>query len=661
MRNPRHLFILVGFLAQSLTWDSYGFALASSLLWLLAVTWAHDKLPLGLRSEAIALLLGCAASALISKALSRSAHFFIGDGLVALQVVRLLRTLNRREKLTSVVVACFHIGVLCTLAPDLRFLGLFFAALYLLPGALKDAFFDRELTPCTARTSVPPSIQLFPTMRVCLWLLLGSVFVFLAFPRFTGSPLQLRDGFADQASLLDTILDPRRGGRANSPEVLLQVEGVDIGNLRCFALTKFDGIQWKADPTARLRQTPWLARPDVEHKPRFLFRKVYAKNSHYLGRMVPVDGKPVYMEQSFFTHPGRNIMSDALEAHSMWTTANNTYEYFIDSRSPPDILPPEVRQELLFAPPQSQRLTAWLNQITRLGTNSLHRARLVERHLRNNFRYEIGTPELSRLEPVDDFIFNRQEGHCERFAASMALFLRMQGIPSRIAIGYVPTSRNMFSGRMQVRMRDAHSWVEGYFDGLGWVSFDATPGPPPGGQTSDLLSVLEEAQFAWYSHVVNFNGFAQRDLMSAFARWVEKLPPTVSRISCWLLILLLVGLLLRSSRIRMRIDWRFGRRQRRSRREAAARHYYDEMLNLFRKKGLDRTEAQTPLEFLQTLQDRSRPGYPEASVVTDHFCQSYYGSKELTPEQNSATQEALARLKRESATGHASHNQVERS
>src|SRR6185369_17258002 len=120
----------------------------------------------------------------ISKAFHRSAHFFIGDGLVVLQIVRLIRPLNRREKLTSVVIACFHFGVLCTLAPNLRFVILYVAGLYLLPGALKEPFHDREATPHTSRNATPAKIQLVPTMRVCLWLLLGSVFVFITFPRF---------------------------------------------------------------------------------------------------------------------------------------------------------------------------------------------------------------------------------------------------------------------------------------------------------------------------------------------------------------------------------------------------------------------------------------------------------------------------------------------
>jgi len=330
----------------------------------------------------------------------------------------------------------------------------------------------------------------------------------------------------------------------------------------------------------------------------------------------------------------------------MWSASENTYEYFIDSKPDPERLLPDLRRHLLELPPQSERLTNWLATVTQDGTNALHKAQILERFLRDNFKYQIGTPELNRLAPTDDFIFNRKEGHCERFAASMALFLRMQGIPSRIAIGYVPSRRNMFTGRMQVRFRDAHSWTEGYFNGVGWQKFDATPGPPPGTQRSDFLDMLEEIEFAWYSHVVNFNGFAQRDLIAATSRVLEKVPPSAWTGLTWGLILLLSAALLAKSRFKTSFKIRLPSRKRdRLTPEAAARHYYDEMLLALQKHGHRKESADTPFEFLQSLRTQTAPGYSDATVVTDNFCRSFYGGKVLTPDEQKETQTALTRLK----------------
>jgi transglutaminase superfamily protein len=61
----------------------------------------------------------------------------------------------------------------------------------------------------------------------------------------------------------------------------------------------------------------------------------------------------------------------------------------------------------------------------------------------------------------------------------MALMLRMAGIPSRVVSGFSPGSYNRDTGEYRVRDLDAHSWVEVYFSGIGWVTFDPTPAAAP--------------------------------------------------------------------------------------------------------------------------------------------------------------------------------------
>ena len=61
----------------------------------------------------------------------------------------------------------------------------------------------------------------------------------------------------------------------------------------------------------------------------------------------------------------------------------------------------------------------------------------------------------------------------------MALMLRMSGIPARVATGFSPGSLNRDTGEYRVRDLDAHSWVEVYFNDIGWVTFDPTPPAAP--------------------------------------------------------------------------------------------------------------------------------------------------------------------------------------
>ena len=645
MTNPRHLFILLGILAQGLTWESYLLMGAVTVLWAVAVTWCKGRWPVTLTTEGIALVAGCVISFGLNRLQERSAHFFLGDGLVLLQLARLTRSQTGREKLTALIIAAFHFGVVCTLSPNVRFVVLFTGALFVLPGALKETFVESTL-----QTVSPPEFayRLVPSARVAFWLLLGSGFVFIAAPRFTGTRLHLRDGLTDQGSLLEAVLDPRRGGRENSQEVLMQIEGDEVGYMRCFGLNHFDGVKWSADDkfgTFAFRQKAPLG--FYRRNPQFKHRKVHVKNSHYLGKVVPVDGTFVYMTQNFFERPARSPLTGTVEPYRMWTTGNNLYEYYIDTQPEPERLPEDVRRRLLDCPPQSERLKQWLATITEYGTNALQKARLAEVHMRTKFHYKIGTPELNRLGAIDDFVFNRKEGHCERFAAAMAMFLRMQGVPSRVVIGYVPTTRNLFTGRLQVRFRDAHSWAEGYFEDRGWVTFDATPGPPPSGTGSDLRDMLEALDFAWYSHVVNFNGLAQRELLQESAQFWRKIPAGTQNLFIWAFAGLFAGSVaiwvMRKNNVPFKMP-----RWVRKRSGSKARHNYDRMLHLLEKQGFIRENAVTPFEFLQDVERDEPKVASNAKTITNTFCETYYGERPLSEEEIRATEQALDRMKRES-------------
>jgi hypothetical protein len=644
MSNPRHLFILLGILAQALTWESYPSMLVITVFWALSVSTFHRRFKVTLATEGIALVVGCVLSLLINRFLQRSAHFFLGDGLILLQIARLMRPLTVREKLTSLIVAAFHFGVLCTLAPNMRFVILFTAALFILPGALKEIHLETIIPDRNNRADAFP-FRLVPTARVALWLLLGAGFVFISFPRFTGSPLQLRESLVQQGSLLDSVVDPRRGGSLSSQQILMQIEGDNIRYLRCFALTDFDGVRWSADRNSAL--IPFQHKPESQFRgdSRYLHRRVHVKTSRFLGNKVPIDGVPLFLRQNFFSRPARSILTGTIEPGAMWTTADNVYEYYIDSHPEPEKLEPHHARDLLNHPNQSERLKEWLAGVTAKGTNLFEKSLLLETHLRQNFRYELGTPELSRLSPIDDFIFNRKEGHCERFAASMALLLRMQGVPSRVVIGYVGTTRNLFTGRLQVRFRDAHSWAEGYFEGRGWVTFDATPGPSADATSSDWKDMLDALDFAWYSHVINFNGFAQRELMTGTAGVLRQVPPVAWQIMTWFMIILLVtSTAIRFGKYR-RWKWRWNPRPSARVSQSVVRHHYDRMLNLVARQGFKKEEPETPYEFQTGIERGSAPIGEEVATVTDSFCKTFYGEKALSKSELAATEQALKRLK----------------
>jgi transglutaminase-like putative cysteine protease len=103
--------------------------------------------------------------------------------------------------------------------------------------------------------------------------------------------------------------------------------------------------------------------------------------------------------------------------------------------------------------------------------------RAVERHLTRGFTYS-ESPRW-RAVPLDAFLFEDREGYCQQFSGAMALLLRMGGVPARVAAGFSPGRYDEERREYVVRDLDAHSWVEVYVPGSGWVAFDPTPSDAP--------------------------------------------------------------------------------------------------------------------------------------------------------------------------------------
>jgi transglutaminase-like putative cysteine protease len=101
----------------------------------------------------------------------------------------------------------------------------------------------------------------------------------------------------------------------------------------------------------------------------------------------------------------------------------------------------------------------------------------IEAHLRRDYAYTPTVPE--HLYPLPSFLFDDRAGYCQQFAGTMGLMLRMLGIPTRVVSGFAPGALDANTGVYDVHDFDAHSWVEVYFRGIGWVTFDPTPGAAP--------------------------------------------------------------------------------------------------------------------------------------------------------------------------------------
>jgi transglutaminase-like putative cysteine protease len=106
------------------------------------------------------------------------------------------------------------------------------------------------------------------------------------------------------------------------------------------------------------------------------------------------------------------------------------------------------------------------------------------------FTYDEQPPHGPGAPPLVQFVTKTKSGYCQHFAGAMALMLRYLGIPARVAAGFTSGHYDAKRGDWTVYDRDAHTWVEVWFQGYGWLPFDPTPsrGTLGGSYTSSSFS-----------------------------------------------------------------------------------------------------------------------------------------------------------------------------
>ena len=108
-----------------------------------------------------------------------------------------------------------------------------------------------------------------------------------------------------------------------------------------------------------------------------------------------------------------------------------------------------------------------------VGASTPYRKALAIQAYLRNFTYDEAAPAGHGVDDVLFFLQSRR-GYCEQFAGTMAVFLRSLGYPARVAVGFTQGTPDR-SGVYHVTTDEAHSWVEMYFPGYGWLAFEPTP------------------------------------------------------------------------------------------------------------------------------------------------------------------------------------------
>lgn len=158
--------------------------------------------------------------------------------------------------------------------------------------------------------------------------------------------------------------------------------------------------------------------------------------------------------------------------------------------------PADIRSHYLAVSPEVQdSIQALARKHTKGAQTDYQRAMKLQQWFTSSaFTYSLTAQPPDNANDLVDFLTKHQVGYCQQFAAAMAVLARSLGIPARVAAGYTAGSRDQ-NGTWVVRSRDAHAWPELYFEGVGWVRFEPTPGAGggPGQGTATTPAYAETA------------------------------------------------------------------------------------------------------------------------------------------------------------------------
>ena len=153
-----------------------------------------------------------------------------------------------------------------------------------------------------------------------------------------------------------------------------------------------------------------------------------------------------------------------------------------------------------------QRVIALAQSLTTYQFTPYAKTQALENYLRTiPYTLDVPAPPSDR-DVADFFLFDVYRGYCDYYATTMVVMARSVGIPARLVMGYARGSYDENTHQYLVTEADAHSWVEVYFSGIGWVEFEPTGGRPSivrpeKNAVGNVTPIqLEPLQLKWYSN-----------------------------------------------------------------------------------------------------------------------------------------------------------------
>jgi len=475
-------------------------------------------------------------------------HVFVIQGDVVIPVVDLLLLLMAAEALRSLdapndvrLYALSFALILASTAyrPGIVFLVAFVGFVVLATVALMVGHLRRQAERHRVREIPLGSTLLGTTGLLSVGVLMVSAVVFLTFPRVSqgwsgrGETLATSiAGFSDQVSIGE------HGSRIyGNPQIVLRVEFPDGVPENVFGLhwrgrsyDYFDGIRW-----SRSDNLPPSSAPTRWYRNRWEGPVVEQK----------IYGAPLDVRVLFALHPALDIdanngiqpLFDNAGDFVYWGSGAPAYTAESRTRRPPaDSLRqadsgfrPSSRH-FLQLPETDPRIQALADSLTD-GLETRYDRTVAILEYFDDFGYTLELPATAEEATLPAFLFQRRQGHCEYFSTAMVVLLRAAGIESRNVNGFLGGQWSQFGDYLAVTQNEAHSWVEVWFPGYGWVSFDPTPGGDGGGSAETAWFwpgriLFDGLQHRWSKWVLDYSQEEQAGIFGEWSGFLQDDPST---------------------------------------------------------------------------------------------------------------------------------------